>query len=98
MGVIYKLKDEVIGFIVEQKKGNPNLSCRRLVEIVREKFQIEVSKSSVNAVIKQSALSSPVGRRAKEGRKPQKFAIPDEKKTLLSEEREKAGLLEIKPS
>lgn len=63
MGVIYKLKPEVKDFILEQKKNNPNVSCRNLSSLVQEKFQVKVSKSSINAIFKESGLSMPVGRR-----------------------------------
>ena len=68
MGVIYKLRDEVKEFIIGEKKANPHLSCRGLEEHVEEKFQIKVSKSSINALIKEAGLSAPVGRRAKKKR------------------------------
>ncbi|MFH1458422.1 MAG: hypothetical protein ABIG31_04565 [Candidatus Omnitrophota bacterium] len=70
MGVIYKLKQEVINFILEQKKANPVLSCRQLTKLIEDKFQIKVSKSSINSIIKQAGLSMPVGRRIKKRRRP----------------------------
>ncbi len=66
MGVIYKLTDDVLRFIIDRKKADPNLSCRKLADIVRQAFNIHVSKSSVNAVLKETGLSSPVGRHAGE--------------------------------
>lgn len=69
MGVIYKLKPEVINYIIEEKKNKPILSCRGLVALVESKFQIRVSKSSINAVIKDAGLSLPVGRRQKKRRR-----------------------------
>ncbi|MFH1360166.1 MAG: hypothetical protein ABIJ41_03915 [Candidatus Omnitrophota bacterium] len=86
MGVIHKLKKEVVDFITEQKQANPQLSCRKLAELIQDKFFIKVSKSSVNAVIKEENLSSPVGRRPKKGRKTPKFTIPNHKKEQLLEE------------
>src|SRR3989338_6347249 len=80
MGVIYKLKQEVIDFIVNEKRANPNLSCRKLADITQEKFQVEVSKSSINAIIKQASLSSPIGRRVGSLGKSKKFKIPQKKK------------------
>ncbi|MDD5246556.1 MAG: hypothetical protein PHS09_04090 [Candidatus Omnitrophica bacterium] len=65
MGVTYKLKQEIIDFILEQKKQNPALGCRPLAELAFNKFQVEVSKSSINALIKKAGLSMPVGRRIK---------------------------------
>lgn len=86
MGVTYKLKDEVVNFIVEQKRVNPSLSCRGLVQIVQEKFQIHVSKSSVNQIFKSFQLSSPVGRRTKKERKLKKFKIPNPPLLLTQQE------------
>lgn len=69
MGVVYKLKPEIMNFILEQKKTNPNLSCRGLTGIVEGKFQIKLSKSSINSIIKAAGLSMPVGRRQKKRRR-----------------------------
>jgi len=64
MGVVYKLKPEIIEFILEKKKANFNLSCRAIAKFIMDEFQVEVSKSSINAVIKSAGLSMPVGRRS----------------------------------
>ena len=81
MGVIYKLKKEVIDYIVQKKQAEPSLSCRQLVRLLRETFQVEVSKSSINAVIKEFKLSNPVGRRSTKA--PKNFYIPSDKKQQL---------------
>ena len=65
MGVIYKLKTEVKDFILKTKNTKPELSCRGLATIVENQFQVKVSKSSINAIIKEAGLSLPVGRRLK---------------------------------
>jgi hypothetical protein len=65
MGVTYKLKPEVKEFILEQKKLNPALGCRSLTALVENKFQVKLSKSSINAIIKGAGMSMPVGRRMK---------------------------------
>ncbi len=84
MGVVYKLRKEVIDFIIDQKKSDAQLSCRRLVAIVEEKFQINVSKSAINQIIKDAQLSNPVGRTAVlTDKKVKKFQIPVEKKQQL---------------
>jgi hypothetical protein len=82
MGVVYKLKQEVIDFIVLKKKEDPSLSCRKLVDIITVDFGLNVSKSSVNAVIKQFNLSNPVGRQPIY-KAPKNFSIPRETKELL---------------
>ena len=86
MGVTYKLRDEIVEFIIQQKKENPRLSCRGLVDVVQEHFQTPVSKSSINTVIKNASLSNPVGRTPLGEQKPRKYKIPSEKKNLFSVE------------
>lgn len=81
MGVTYKLKDEIVDCILRQKRENPQISCRKLVAVIEETFHVNVSKSSVNAVIKEAHLSSPVGRTPSD--KTQGFKIPHEKKVQL---------------
>src|SRR3989338_7034543 len=90
MGVTYKLKDEMVEFILQQKRDNPLLSCRGLVDVVHERFQTPVSKSSINTVIKNASLSNPVGRTPLGERTPRKYKIPPEKKNLFSVEPLKA--------
>lgn len=63
MGVIYKLRPEIRDFILGQKKTNPILSCRRLTLLIENKFQLKLSKSSINSIIKEAGLSMPIGRR-----------------------------------
>ncbi len=63
MGVIYKITPEIIEFILEEKRKNPALSCRGLSDAVRKRFSLLLSKSSVNAIMHKSGLSSPVGRK-----------------------------------
>lgn len=65
MGVIYKLHPKVRDFILQSKQIDPNLSCRGLSALISDQFQINLSKSRVNFVIKQAGLSMPVGRRRK---------------------------------
>lgn len=68
MARYYKLNDQIREFIIEQKKAKPNLSCRSIVSLIKEHFNLNLSKSLINNVIKESNLSSPVGRRrVKEG-------------------------------
>lgn len=59
----YKLTEEIKQFIIEQKKANPKLSCRGLIPLIKERFQVNLSKSLINSVLKESNLSSPRGRR-----------------------------------
>ncbi len=64
MGVIHKLREDVVSFIVAQKKSDSSVSVRKLAALTSEKFQIKVSKSSVSIVLKGASLSSSVGRRS----------------------------------
>jgi hypothetical protein len=77
MGVIHKLKQEVVDFILHEKKSSPGIGCRQLAALASQKFQMTVSKSSVSSVLKDANLSSPVGRRTA-GEK--RFQIPEQKK------------------
>ncbi|MDD4953385.1 MAG: helix-turn-helix domain-containing protein [Candidatus Omnitrophica bacterium] len=63
MGIIHKLKPEIKDFILEQKKTNSRISCRKLSGLLQKKYQIKLSKSSINAIFKNTGLSMPVGRR-----------------------------------
>src|SRR3989338_8952254 len=92
MGIVYKLKKEVIDFILQKKNENHTLSCRQIAVVASEKFKIQVSKSSVNTIIKNARLSSSVGRRALGDGRPKKFQIPSVKKKQLSDNMKKVGL------
>ena len=83
MGVTYKLKQEVIDYILELKRVDQSLSCRKVSELASSHFQKTISKSSVNAVLKDSLLSSPVGRRAKPEARAEKFKIPEHRKEQI---------------
>ncbi len=89
MGSIHKLKPQVCEFIIENKKNNSPISCRKLAVLVSEKFGIKVSKSSINLLIKGQGLSSPVGRTRKKKR-----AIPMPSLPILLEETPKEVLVQ----
>ncbi len=74
MGIVHKLKPEVLNFILENKQRDSTLSCRTLTQLILEKLQIKVSKSSINSIFKEHNLSMPVGRRQKH--KKRKFNMP----------------------
>ena len=87
MGVVHKLKKDVIDFILNSKRDNPKLGCRKLAEIASEKFEIKISKSSVNSIIKSQNLSNSVGRPKKpKVEKKKKFEIPTDRKKRISQE------------
>jgi len=58
----YKLKDEIRQFIIEKKKTSPKLSCRSIAPLIKENFGINLSKSTINWIIKENNLSNKVGR------------------------------------
>ena len=78
MGVTYKLKEEVVHFIVSQRQSNPLASCRQLAESASQKFDVHLSKSSVHDVLKESGITTPRGRKPRD-----KFEIPQEKKKQI---------------
>lgn len=89
MGTIHKLKPEVRDFIIESKKSSPALSCRKLTSLIFERFNIKVSKSSINIVIKEQGLSAPIGRTPKK----KKRNIPMPSLPILIEESSKDVLV-----
>ena len=78
MGVVYKLTEDVVSFIIERKQETPRLSCREIAGLVHERHQKVVSKSSVHDVLKEHGVVIPRGRKPKI-----KFQIPPEKKQQL---------------
>ncbi len=92
MGVVYKFKKEVIDFVLQQKRTDHDLGCRQLATLTSEKFKIQVSKSSVNAIIKNASLSNAVGRPLSIEPSPKKFQIPSQKKQQLLEDVQKIKL------
>jgi hypothetical protein len=93
MGVVHKLKEDVVTFIVAQKKQYPTIGVRKLALLASEKFQINISKSSVNNVLKNASLSSVVGRRVGSTTKVEKFSIPSTRKIEISKSMLKAGFV-----
>ena len=81
MGVVHKLKTEIVEYIIQQKQADPGLSCRKLSVLIKENFQTDVSKSSVNSILKKSKLSSGVGRPPIDNKN--KFKIPEKKKAAI---------------
>ncbi len=78
MGVIYKLTEDVVAYILDEKQKSSELSCRELVDLVAKQFGRVVSKSSVHEVLKEANIVSPRGRKSKN-----KFQIPVDKKAQL---------------
>ncbi len=78
MGVVYKLTEDVVSFIIERKQETPRLSCREIADLVRDRHQRAISKSSVHDVLKEHGVVIPRGRKPKI-----KFQIPPEKKQQL---------------
>ncbi|HOY09668.1 MAG TPA: helix-turn-helix domain-containing protein [Candidatus Omnitrophota bacterium] len=85
MGVVYKLTQSVIDFILAEKAASPTLSCRKLAELVYKNFSIRLSKSSISAVLKEAHLNSPVGRRTLPGSScPPQLTRKKPKKVLIN--------------
>jgi len=84
MGVVYKTKEQIKEFIIEAKKANPILSCRQLTPLIKEKFGISLSKSTINNIFKEANLSGPVGRKPL---KREKVLPVEEKPKLVVEEK-----------
>ena len=58
----YKLKGEIEQFIQEKKKLEPKFSCRSMVSLIKERFGLDLSKSTINTIIKENNLSGKAGR------------------------------------
>jgi len=69
MGIIYKLLPKVKNSILKEKQKNPRLSCRKAAVLIKKKFNLNLSKSSINNLLKKEGLSSPLGRTRKKQRK-----------------------------
>jgi hypothetical protein len=59
---IVKINRIVRNYVVDRKKKNADISCRKLALETGHKFKINISKSSISSIVKQARLSSPVGR------------------------------------
>lgn len=57
-----KLNQEVKTYVLSRKSKNHEVSCRRLAEDASARFKTRISKSSINNILKESRLNSPVGR------------------------------------
>jgi hypothetical protein len=97
MGVIHKLREDVVSFIITLKKNNPSIGVRQLSALTSEQFHVQVSKSSVNSVLKKSALSSSVGRRSGIRARSEKFSIPSVKKSQISKNMQAVGFQKEEP-
>lgn len=62
MGVIHKLTPDVCEYIVQIKKTHPRSRCRQIADLVRKRFNLSLSGSSINIVVRNAGLSLPSGR------------------------------------
>lgn len=60
MGRKTKITPEIKAFIIEKKKDRPSLSCRGLECLIKAQFDAEISKSSINSLLKTEGLNLPV--------------------------------------
>jgi hypothetical protein len=58
-----KIDLTIKSYILRRKKQQPDIACRTLSIEASAKFNIKISKSSVNSLLKAELLSSPKGRR-----------------------------------
>jgi len=93
MGVTYKLRDEVVSFIISQRQENPLSSCRQLAESASQRFGLQLSKSSVHDVLRESGVVTPRGRKPKD-----KFQIPAERKKQIQQSLSQVKLLAPPPT
>ncbi len=84
MGVIYKARPDVVAYLVRSKKSDPSLTCRQLAALVRREFSLDISKSTINDVLRRHGIVRPRG-----GRRG--FRIPEERKERLFGPRAAAG-------
>jgi hypothetical protein len=98
----YKIKAEIEQFIQEKKKLEPKFSCRSMVSLIKERFGVELSKSTINTIIKENNLSGKVGRPrirekiALQSLPPKEIPAPVPSPTLLAAEQSPVEI-EIKP-
>lgn len=76
MGIIYKLNQKTKNLVLEEKKNNPQLSCRKLAKLIEHKHSLKLSKSSINSIFKESGLSFPVGRRSRIQKPKEEVVLP----------------------
>ena len=82
MGVTYKLLPQIKEYILELRKDKPNLGCRKVADLVWEKFQVKISKSTVNSFLEYAGLTMPVGRRRNKRKAGQDLMLQPEKKII----------------
>ena len=63
MSTAYKLTPQLKKLILSLAREKPGYGCRKLSRLVRRACQITLSKSSINAVLKEAGIARPVGRR-----------------------------------
>ena len=86
MGVTYKLKEEVLQFIIQRKADNPKISCQDISDDILSQFEIKVSKSSVHEALKHAGIIKPRERKTKDA-----FEIPQVAKVKIQEDIVKAA-------
>jgi len=71
----YKLSPEIKDFILVQAKEHSELGCRKMIGRIEQEFKLKVSKSSINALIKQAGLSKAAGRPASSSACPSSLSL-----------------------
>ncbi|RJP27415.1 MAG: hypothetical protein C4533_08140 [Candidatus Omnitrophota bacterium] len=84
MGIIYKLTEQAKNIVLDEKRNNPKLSCRKLVLLLKNKHNLVLSKSSINSIVKEAGLSQSVGRKpAKITPKKVRPSVPTPKEAIV---------------
>lgn len=91
-----KLTQEIRRFIIKRKSSQPEISCRGLIPLIKEHFQVDLSKSLINSVIKENNLSCPKGRRRIKEIEPQIRPQMEEKKPGIPGIMENGGCFFLK--
>ena len=93
----YKIKPEIRDFIIKEARERPELGCRKLANLIQEKFGLEVSKSSISAILKEQGLNKPVGRRPSGEKSISLEPQPQKKSSPYQGEAGRGLILEQKP-
>lgn len=57
-----KISEEVKKYVISRKLKNPDISCRSIASSASERFNVSISKSSINSILLNEKLMSPRGR------------------------------------
>jgi transposase len=67
-GTAYKLRPEIQEFIISQKRSVPQINSKALIARIKEKYNVSLSNSYINQLLREAGISNPRGRR--KGKQP----------------------------